>query len=398
MEKMRNVSNNEGALFALLRLGLGTGGAATDVPALSPGDWDCLYRMAGEQSVLGIAYAGIECLPKDAQPPLDLAFQWASQAEAICGHNRLVNDEARRLTELFAGEGRRTAILKGAANARLYPDRFMRQCGDIDIWIDGGRDSVIDLLRRLGLMEPEPQAITGRKMTYEEKFAEAKRMLDTSFSKHHVHLVHDAAAVTVEAHFRPSSGIHNPFPNRRLMRFLEREIENTELVPEGFYVPSFRFALVMQLAHIQRHFMAGGIGLKQITDYCVLLQQAGDDDRAAVAEDLRRFGLLRLSRALMWVLGHIYGLERERMLCEPNERLGKWMLDIICAGGNFGFYYKTNYRSFVTRWFGKRWRSLRFGPFSPIEAFWVEVAYWRTFARTIPVRIMLRKLSIRDLF
>jgi hypothetical protein len=30
-------------------------------------------------------------------------------------------------------------------------------------------------------------------------------------------------------------------------------------VDEGFYVPSVRFALVMQLAHIQRHFLAGGI-------------------------------------------------------------------------------------------------------------------------------------------
>ncbi len=386
-------------LFTLIRLAFGAGEAeSANFNVETAEEWSLLYSLASKLSVVGIAYAGICKLPKGRRPPLDLAFQWASEAEAIRGHNRLVNDEARRLTELFAGEGRRSAILKGAANARLYPDRFMRQCGDIDIWIDGGRDSVIGLLGRLGLMEPEPQAITGRKMTYEEKYAEAKRKLNVKVSGHHVHLAHDAATVTVEAHFLPSSGNLNPFTNKRLMKFLNDEISKTELVPEGFYVPSLKFALAMQLSHIQRHFMAGGIGLKQITDYYVLLQQASDSERLEIAKNLRSFGLLRVTKALMWVLGHIYGLERDRMLCEPNERYGKWMLGVILEGGNFGFYYKVEYRSFVTRWFGRRWRAIRFSPFSPMDVFWAEVAYWKHFWRSLPIRIKLRKLSIRDLF
>lgn len=386
-------------LFTLIRLAFGAGeGESANFNVETAKEWSLLYSLASKLSVVGIAYAGVCKLPRDRRPPLDLAFQWASEAEAIRGHNRLVNDEARRLTELFAGEGRRTAILKGAANARLYPDRFMRQCGDIDIWIDGGRDSVIGLLGKLGLMEPEPQAITGRKMTYEEKYAEAKRMLGTNFSMHHVHLAHDAAAVTVEAHFRPSSGNLNPFTNKRLMKFLNDEISKTELVPEGFYVPSLKFALAMQLSHIQRHFTAGGIGLKQITDYYVLLLQAGDSDRQAIANNLRRFGFLRVATALMWVLGHIYGLGRERMLCAPNEDLGRRMLEVILVGGNFGYYSKVEAKSTIPRWFARRWRAIKFCPFSPIEVFWAEVAYWRTFARTIPIRIRLRKLTIRDLF
>ncbi|MBR1744710.1 MAG: nucleotidyltransferase family protein [Fibrobacter sp.] len=386
-------------LFTLIRLAFGAGeGESANFNVETAEEWSLLYSLASKLSVVGIAYAGISKLPKDRRPPLDLAFQWASEAEAIRGHNRLVNDEAKRLTELFAGEGRRTAILKGAANARLYPDRFMRQCGDIDIWIDGGRDSVIGLLGRLGLMAPELQAITGRKMTYEEKYAEAKRKLNVNVSRHHVHLAHDAAAVTVEAHFLPSSGNRNPFADKRLMRFLQSEILKTELVPEGFYVPSLKFALAMQLSHIQRHFTAGGIGLKQITDYYVLLLQAGDSDRQAIANNLRRFGFLRVARALMWVLGHIYGLGRERMLCAPNEGLGRRMLEVIIVGGNFGYYSRVEAKSAIPRWFARRWRAIKFCPFSPIEVFWSEVAYWRTFARTLPIRIKLRKFSIRDMF
>lgn len=390
-------SNIHEYLFTLIRLAFGASGdESANFNVETAEEWSLLYSLAAKLSVVGIAYAGICKLPKDRRPPLDLAFQWASEAEAIRGHNRLVNDEAKRLTELFAGQGRRTAILKGAANARLYPDKFMRQCGDIDIWISGGRDAVVGLLDSMDLLEKDAPAVPGHKKTREELYAEARRKL--CVSKHHVHLVHSAAKVCVEAHFLVSSGNRNPFTDKRIMRFLDAEIENLELVPEGFYVPSLRFALAMQLAHIQTHFMAGGIGLKQITDYYVLLQQASDSERLEIAKNLRSFGLLRVTKALMWVLGHIYGLERDRMLCEPNERYGKWMLGVILEGGNFGFYYKVEYRSFVTRWFGRRWRAIRFSPFSPMDVFWAEVAYWKHFWRSLPIRIKLRKLSIRDLF
>ncbi|MBQ9224672.1 MAG: nucleotidyltransferase family protein [Fibrobacter sp.] len=384
-------------LFTLIRLAFGAGeDESANFNVETAEEWSLLYSLASKLSVVGIAYAGVCKLPKDRRPPLDLAFQWASEAEAIRGHNRMVNDEARRLTELFADKGRRTAILKGAANARLYPDRFMRQCGDIDIWIEGGRASVLKLLDSMDLLEKDAPAVPGHKKTREELYAEARRKLGVS--KHHVHLVQSAASAHVEAHFLVSSGNRNPFTNKRIMRFLDAEIANLELVPEGFYVPSLKFALAMQLAHIQTHFMAGGIGLKQITDYYVLLQLADDSDRLEIAKNLRTFGLLRVAKALMWVLGHIYGLERDCMLCEPSERYGKWMLEVILEGGNFGHYFKAQNGSFVTWWFGKRWRSIKMSPFSLTDVFWAEVAYWKNFWRSIPVRIKLRRLSIRDLF
>lgn len=47
---------------------------------------------------------------------------------------------------------------------------------------------------------------------------------------------------------------------RRLQQWLEQEILHTTTVEQGFNVPSVRFALMMQLAHVQRHFLGGGIG------------------------------------------------------------------------------------------------------------------------------------------
>ena len=53
------------------------------------------------------------------------------------------------LVEVDADGWRRlyqTAILKGQANARLYPDKHARQPGDVDIWVEGGRERVLALL------------------------------------------------------------------------------------------------------------------------------------------------------------------------------------------------------------------------------------------------------------
>lgn len=345
--------------------------------------------MATQQSLLGVAYAGVCKLPKDRQPPFDVVFQWASEAETVRGQNKLINREAARLTRLFEAEGRKSAILKGPANARLYPDTFMRQCGDIDIWVEGGRESVDALLGRMGLFEDDlptdnPHELVSR--------------FFSNVSGHHFHLAHSAAAVSVEVHFRPSSGNYNPFTNRNMQRFLAREIASTEVVPEGFRVPSMKFALVMQLSHIQRHFIDGGIGLRQVMDYYMLLTHVTEDDRADIAKRLRKFGLYHTGAALMWILGHVFGLDRSMMLCAPCARRGRRVLRVIMEGGNFGRYAKKSGTGFVRRWFHNRTHVFRMLSYDVSEAIWHEIFYWRLFARTIPLRIKLRRVSIRGLF
>jgi hypothetical protein len=281
------------------------------------------------------------------------------------------------LTDLFVAQGRHTAILKGPANARLYPDPFSRQGGDIDIWVSGGRDKVIGLLGQLGL-----------DYVRDPKIIEAK---------HHVRLARSSQECDVEVHFSPVSKSRNPFVCSRLLHYLEDEIKNTERVPEGFYVPSHRFALVMQLSHIQKHFLHNGIGLRQLTDYFVLLQHSTQEDRDEVASQLVRLGLARTCAALMWALWRVFGLEHDRMLCKPDKRRGKWLLEDVLAGGNFGFYSKKGELGFLRGWIWKRWRSIRFFAFDPVETAWNEFYYWKWFFRSIVSRIKLRRLSLKGL-
>ena len=375
--------------FALLRAAMTGEGFEAESFGASPMDalatemeWTALYRMAKQQSLTGVIYTAVARLTPEQQPPMMLAMQWTSEAEAIRGMNGLLNSEAARLTKLFADHGRRTAILKGQANARLYPDPMSRQPGDIDIWVEGGRESVIGLLRKMGLVDE--LARTG----FEGK---------DSLSYHHVHLQPNEKGVTVEVHFRPSSGNYNPITNRRLQHWVEQAIQQTMTVPEGFSVPSMQFALVMQLAHIQHHFLDGGIGLRQVCDYCLLLQHSTENDRKAVADMLKQLGLQHTACALMWLLGEVLLLDRGQMLCEPDSLRGGWMLRGIMEGGNFGYYSPSTRYGVWRRFCRSKMERLKMMRFDFWEVFWREVAYWKTIFTTIPERIRYRTLSLRNI-
>lgn len=335
---------------------------------LSADEWMAVYHLAHRQSLAGVIYA----VASHHNLPMPLAIQWTAEAETIRGLNQLLNDEAQRLTALFAQHGRHSVILKGQANARLYPDKFLRQPGDIDIWVEGGRENVVALTHQL--------------------FGEFK---DNDVSAHHVHLPVNERGVTVEVHFKPTS-MSNPLARKRLLSWLDQEVSTASLTPEGFCVPSIRYALAMQLSHIQMHFMVEGMGLRHISDYYCLLQQATAEDREVVGQQLKRFGLRHTAGALMWVLGEVLHLEKELMLCEPDSYRGAWMLREVMEGGNFGRGFKQHQHGIWRQFFERRWRSWGLLRFDAFEVCCTEVAYAMHLLRSIPERIRRRSFSLAE--
>ena len=351
---MQSISINHTEIFyQFLRLSLGL---TQEFPVDTDKElWQQLFKTAVRQSLVGICYQGVCLLPDEKRPPVGLIMKWAFEAEAIRGRNELQNQEAARLTQLFAEKGRKTAILKGQANARLYPDKLSRLPGDIDIWVEGGRDSVLALLTETGLID-------GQGKKHKE-------------GHHQMRLAENEQGVIVEVHFGPPSDVYNPFANKRLHRWLEAEIRHTERVDEGFIVPSVRFALMMQLSHVHHHFMGEGIGLRQICDYFMLLGNSSDEDRQVVAERLKSFGLQHTARALMWVLGKVLQMDPALMLCEPDSHRGEWMLHDSMSGGNFGQYSQRQRMGLWRKFCSRLSRRVRMLSFDPAEMPWSIVHY-----------------------
>ena len=87
----------------------------------------------------------------------------------------------------------------------------------------------------------------------------------------------------------------------------------------------------------------------------------------ALQEELKWLGLWEFAGAVMYVLREVMGLDEKRMICAPDERRGRLLLEEIMAGGNFGHYDERNHFGQGVLWhniqrFRRDWRMLRFYP------------------------------------
>ena len=87
----------------------------------------------------------------------------------------------------------------------------------------------------------------------------------------------------------------------------------------------------------------------------------------ALQEELKWLGLWEFAGAVMYVLREVMGLDEKRMVCAPDERRGRLLLEEIMAGGNFGHYDTRNHFGQGALWhniqrFRRDWRMLRFYP------------------------------------
>ena len=290
--------------------------------------------------------------------------------------NKKFYAECQRLTKLFEDNVRKTAILKGQANSLLYPDKYIRQPGDIDIYVEGGKESVIKLLDTMGLLSKEEEEL----MSY-----------------HHIHLEQHDSDIVVEVHFRPSQGFYNSFCNKRLQKFLLEEVRASQLNETGFYLPTMKFALAMQLSHVLRHFIEEGIGLRQITDYYLLLKNSTPDDRAAISARLGDYGVKRFSAALMYVLKMIYNLDDGLMLCKPDDKYGTTLLTEIVNGGNFGWFRTERKTGNLASPVERKIHSLKLSSLYPRERTWIILKTIGTFFAKLPQRIKYRSWSLKSI-
>ena len=160
-------------------------------------------------------------------------------------------------------------------------------------------------------------------------------------------------------------------------------------VYDGYKIPSVEFNVVFQLLHLYKHIFEEGIGLRQLLDYYFVVQNINDNDTQAEPATIREHGSLRygasaydnedkvqgtkykvqecknllnqraeasdlnplnpstielitklglkeFAGAVMYVMREVFALPEERMLCRPDEKRGRKLLEEIMIGGNFG--------------------------------------------------------------
>lgn len=302
--------------FELIKVAVGRQEQLSRKP--SDEEWEQLYDFAIKQTLVGIMYHGVEKVPKEQRPRREVLLSWYFLTEKIKRHNSKLLHRTRQVTTLFQKNGFRSILLKGQGLALLYPDPPLRMSGDIDVWVEGSRDSIINFLRTKGVKS---------RIVYHNM--PMRILQDTN----------------VEVHFTPS-WMNNYFTNRVLQDFFhsqQEEIFKCENKLDGesgtILVPTDSFNRVFILQHIYRHLFGSGIGLRQILDYYYVLEKGcTEDEKKETVEMLGKLHMLKFTAAMMYVLELIFGLERNRMLVEPDEKEGQFFLDEILRAGNFGYY------------------------------------------------------------
>lgn len=57
--------------------------------------------------------------------------------------NIRLDERAKEVNQMLKADGLMSCLLKGLGTAMLYPELERRQCGDIDLWVEGERDKIV---------------------------------------------------------------------------------------------------------------------------------------------------------------------------------------------------------------------------------------------------------------
>ena len=216
-----------------------------------------LYSFASKQALLGLCFEGIERLGEEYSEELkrnpigrELLMTWMGKAQQIRRQNMKVNAVASKLFSMLREDGFRCCILKGQGNALMYPNPYSRTPGDIDVWIDASRERIME-------------------------YAQKKFELEDDIRLQHLEISLDG--VPVELHFFPCS-MNNPIYHARLQKWFRRnaDLQCSHIVglPDGagdIAIPMTAFNVVYQLTHLYHHFFDEGIGMRQIIDYFLVV-------------------------------------------------------------------------------------------------------------------------------
>ena len=330
----------------LLLVALGRESALQKTP--TRGGWQMMISQARVQALVGIGYAGIQRLPAEQMPPLDILEQWDRLARKVAGIYELHERRVAELEGILQGLGLHGCILKGTGLAHLYPEPERRMCGDIDVWVEGTHDSILKTLK---------PAYPVHGILYQECKAD---IFDD---------------VEVEVHFHPSK-MYNPFLNARLQRYL---LAASPIRPDATLTfPDARFNAVFCMAHMFHHYLEGGLGLRQMMDYYYVLRNLDPADREPVMKALRRLGMGRFTAAMMESLRVSFCLEEEYLLCPPDAKRGRKLMQDAIQVGNFGVLDRRNYaregESRLARFIRKNNRVLSNLRQYPREVFWAPYA------------------------
>lgn len=337
---MQSLDNNTQAFLALVRAGLWE----QDIQLLPNQDieWQEVYRLAAEQSVLGLVLAGLE--HSDVKPPKELLLQWIGEVQQIEQRNKAMNKFVAELIDSLRKEDIYCLLVKGQGIAQCYERPLWRASGDIDLLLNGS--NFYRAKDFYNSMTGVPSAVSNKNEI-----------------RKHLEYIIDSWLVELHGtlHTNLSKGIDSEIDNIQEGVFANNDVREWRNEDTSIFIPSPNNDIIFVFSHILQHFFNGGIGLRQISDLSRLLWTFRDSiDSKLLEQRLLKMRLVTEWKAFGNMMVNTLGLPVESLpiFDTKYKKKGDYILSYVLATGNFGhnkdYSYFSKYpilvRKSITLW------------------------------------------------
>lgn len=303
--------------------------------------WHDLLLLAQEQLVDTLLLNTVTQLPADLQPPGQALIELYMKTEAIEIFNQRISQTLEKIQSFLQQKAINVILLKGHANAVFYPRPMHRSPGDIDLYFPSQQDheNAIALFRKKGCLVGQG-------------------------SLHHSETTLDG--ISVELHHSPCYFGYKDY-DRALAEWTEKLVNKpcreghlpsieisfrsreAKREPLRYMTLSHSYNAFFLFAHLFRHFLALGIGLKQICDwtlFCTTHKEAIDKeeliqliDTFHLEQPIKLFGAFGVRH--LGVPAEDFPLDVSGYLDDP---LTHFIRKDVLLGGNFGRKHLAQYR------------------------------------------------------
>lgn len=348
------------ALFSLLRSSLCNSLCGKEIALLSVNEWRHLIDLSFEQGIAAIAVDGLQkfygenpdvALEIDKEVLEDLKYEWFGEVLQAEDDYREHCQKVKEICQIYADNGFSPILLKGLGLGLNYLVPEHRLCGDLDIFLAGGKSLDGDLMirERLGL-----------------EVTKSKR-------GHHSHWVYKG--LLVENHYELSNSYFGGGKSRQFEKELQTLIAtDTQKISEEspFYLPSTNFNAIFLFWHLGTHFCSEKITLKQLCDLLMYFRQRHNEiDWLMVYRIWKQYGMVNFAYAIGSVLVKYFAMPESLMpgmiydetmavrimddILENNQNTSKGLMRILNYPRNAWKYRLVSGRSWIFPMFDSIW-------------------------------------------
>ena len=325
------MDKNLQAFFELVRAGLWEKEAR--LSQFGDVDYEEIMRLAEEQSVIGLVTAGLEHVV-DVKVPQEWLLQFIGSTLQLEQQNKDMNMFVAELTEKLRKAGVYAVLVKGQGVAQCYEKPLWRASGDVDLFLsDDNFEMARDFLTPLA-----------SEVETENKY------------ERHLAMTIDSWVVELHGSLRCglSARIDRVLDNIKRNTFNEGNVRSWMNGKTQVFLPIVENDGLYVFTHILSHFYKGGVGLRQVCDWCRLLWAYRESvNRGLLESRIKQAGLTNEWRTFGAFAVEYLGMPTDAMpLYSSNVQRSKKFkkkADKICSFimevGNFGHNRDTSYYS-----------------------------------------------------